>query len=112
MTTYTIIAAVGSTASVPEEGLTLSVVAVHDDRCPVEVQCIWAGHAAVTLRVSKGGDSAEISIGTPAPASMKLPSEATHGPYRFSLVGLEPGKSLAQPVAPSAYRATIQISRQ
>ena len=112
MATYTVTVAVGAPASVAEEGLTISAVAVKDDRCPVEVQCIWAGHAGVTLQVSKGGSPAEITIGTPAPASMKLPSEATYGSYRFSLVSLEPAKSLSKPAAQSAYRATVQVSKQ
>jgi hypothetical protein len=110
--TYTIIVAPGATAIVPEEGLAISVIAVNDDRCPVEVQCVWAGHAGVTLQVSKGGASAEITIGTPAPAGMKLPLEATYGSYRFWLVGLEPGKSLSKPVAQASYRATVQVSKQ
>ena len=112
MAPYTVTVAVGAPATVPEEGLTIAVVAVKDDRCPVEVQCVWAGHAAVTLQVSKAGGSAEITIGTPAPASMKLPSEATYGPYRFSLLSLEPGKSLSNPAPQSAYRATVQVSKQ
>ena len=109
---YKVTVAIGTPVSVPEEGLAISVVAVKDDRCPVEVQCVWAGHAAVTLLVAKAGASAEITIGTPAPASMKLPSEATYGSYRFALLNLEPGKSLTAPVAQSAYRATVQVSKQ
>ena len=109
---YTVTVAIGAPASVPEEGLSISVVSIKDDRCPVEVQCVWAGHAGVTLQVSKGGAAAEITIGTPAPASMKLPSEATYGPYRSSLVSLEPAKSLSNPAAQSAYQATVHVSKQ
>jgi len=108
---YIVTVGVGAPATIPEEGLNISVVAVKDDRCPVEVQCVWAGHAVVTLQVSKAGTADEIKIGTPAPASMKLPSEATYGSYRFSLLSLEPGKSLSKPAAQSAYRATVQVSK-
>jgi len=108
---YTVTVGVAALATIPEEGLTISVVAVKDDRCPVEVQCVWAGHAAVTLQVSKAGAADEIKIGTPAPASMKLPSEATYGSYRFSLLSLEPSKSLSKPAIQSAYRATVQVSK-
>ena len=109
---YTVTVAVGASAVVPEEGLTVSAVAIKDDRCPVEVQCVWAGHAEVTLQVSKAGVATEITIGTPTPASMNLPFEAAVGSYRFSLLSLEPGKSLSNPAAPSIYRATVQVSKQ
>ena len=110
MAPYTVTVAVGAPAVVAEEGLTVSVLAVADDRCPIEARCVWAGHAAVKLQVGKSGQTAEVTIGTPAPASMNLPQEATYGSYRFSLLALVPGKSLSNPVAQSAYRATIQIS--
>jgi hypothetical protein len=42
---------------------------------------------------------------------MNLPFEATYGSYRFTLLGLEPGNSLANPVAQSAYRATVTVSK-
>lgn len=111
MTPQTITIELGKPARMAEEGLAVELVAVKDDRCPVEVKCIWAGHAAVTLHVSGAGASAgNMVIGTAAPASMNLPFEAQHGPYRFTLVTLEPGNSLT-PVAQSAYRATVQVSR-
>ncbi len=109
---YTVTVAVGEPAVIPEESLTVEILAVKDNRCPVEVQCIWAGHAEVTLQVSKLGTAAKaIAIGTPAPASMNLPFEATYGSYRFVLLGLEPGNSLSKPVAQSLYRATVQVSK-
>jgi hypothetical protein len=108
---YTVIVAVGAPAVVAEEELTVSALAIKDDRCPVEVRCVWAGHAEVRLQASKSGTAAEVTVGTPAPASMNLPSEATYGSYRFTLLSLEPVKSLSNPVAQSAYRATIQISK-
>lgn len=110
MAPSTVTIELGRPARISEEGLLVELVAVKDDRCPVEVKCIWAGHAAVTLHVSKAGKAAEdIVVGTPAPASMNLPFEASYGPYRFTLVTLEPGNSL-NPVAQSAYRATVQVS--
>ena len=112
MAPYTVTVELGKPAVIPEEVLTVELVAVKDNRCAVEVKCVWAGHAEVTLQVSKPGTAAKaLAIGTLAPASMNLPFEATYGSYRFALLGLEPGNSLAKPVAQSAYRATVQVSK-
>ena len=109
---YTVTVALGKPAVIPEEALTVELLEVKDNRCAVEVQCIWAGHAEVTLQVSKAGTASKaLAIGTLAPASMNLPFEATYGSYRFALLGLEPGNSLLKPVAQSAYRATVQVSK-
>ena len=109
---YTVTVAVGKPVVIPEEALTVELLEVKDNRCAIEVQCIWAGHAEVTLQVSKPGTAAKaLAIGTLAPASMNLPFEATYGSYRFALLGLEPGNSLLKPVPLSGYRATVKVSK-
>ena len=109
---YTVTVALGKPAVIPEEALTVELLEVKDNRCAVEVQCIWAGHAEVTLQVSKAGAASKaLAIGTLAPARMNLPFEATYDSYRFALLGLEPGNSLLKPAAQSAYRATVKVSK-
>lgn len=101
----------GKPARITEAGLIVELIAVKDTRCPVEVRCVWAGHAEVTLQVSQSGRPAKtVVIGTPAPASMKLPFEAVFESYRFGLTTLEPANSQAKPPAQADYRATVQIS--
>jgi hypothetical protein len=112
MAPYSVTVTLGKPAVISEEALTVELLAVKDNRCAVEVKCVWAGHAELTLQVSKPGTAAKaLVIGTLAPASMNLPFEATYGSYRFTLLGLEPGNSLSKPVAQSDYRATIQVSK-
>ena len=103
----------GEKLTLPDRALTVQFMRVKDSRCPKDVTCIWAGHAAVTLKVAAPRAAAtSIVIGTAAPAGMNLPFEASVGPYRFSLLGLEPDNSQAAPVASKQYRARIQVSRQ
>jgi hypothetical protein len=103
----------GEPLVIADESLTLTLVDVKDRRCPQEVQCIWAGHAAVTLQVGKAGWDAElVTIGTYAPAGMKLPFDAQYGHYQLHLVGLKPGKSALAPVALPQYRATITVTTE
>ena len=112
MAPYTVTVELGKPALIPEETLTVELLEVKDNRCAVEVQCVWAGHAEVMLQVRKPGAAPKaLAIGTLAPANMNLPFEATYGSYRFTLLGLEPGNSLAKPVAQSLYRATVKVSK-
>jgi hypothetical protein len=101
----------GKKLSVPKAGLTLQLMRVQDSRCPKGVACIWAGHAAVTLKVmAPGQPAATIVIGTAAPASMNLPFEATAVSHRFTLVALEPQNSQDGPVPVKQYRARVRVS--
>jgi hypothetical protein len=109
---YTVTVAVGKPALIPEEALTVELLEVKDNRCAVEVKCVWAGHTELTLQVSKPGTAAKaLAIGTLAPASMNLPFEATYASYRLSLLGLEPANSIANPVPQSLYRATVKVTK-
>ena len=93
------------------ELLTVEVIDIKDSRCPKEARCVWAGHAAVTLKVSKAGLETEtIVIGTAAPASMNLPGEAAYSVYRFKLLKLDPANSIALPPKQKDYRAKLEIN--
>ena len=97
----------------PEGELTVELLAVKDHRCAVDVLCVWAGYAEVTLRVSKrGSDAKTLVLGTLAPTTPTgRHRETTYGTYRFALVNLAPGNSMSRPVAQSLYRAKVQVSQ-
>ena len=104
--------AIGKPVSVSEESLTFELLSVKDNRCAVEVKCVWAGYAELTLRVSKAGADAEtVVVGTLPPAQNDAPRKGFYGPYRLRLDSLEPPNSIAKPVEPSAYRAMVTVSR-
>jgi hypothetical protein len=47
---------IGQMAAIPAEGLTVTLVDVADDsRCPIDVQCVWAGKTTLTIQVTKDG---------------------------------------------------------
>lgn len=109
---YTVTVSQARPATLLEEKLSLRLVGVKDSRCPQGVQCIWAGHAAVTLAVSqKGRPSQEVVIGTEAPDNLKLPFKGSYGPYTLSLVTLEPRPTKAGGVPLPRYMATVQVTR-
>ncbi|MGH8062660.1 MAG: hypothetical protein ACREO7_11695 [Pseudoxanthomonas sp.] len=109
---HTIVLARGQKAVIADESLTVELTEINDSRCPAKVTCIWAGHAAVTLQVSKPGLVAgRVVIGSEAPSSMKLPSDASYGGYLFHLVELEPGNADGSTQTASSQRATISVTR-
>jgi len=104
---HTVILARGQQAVIADESLTVKLVEINDSRCPATVTCVWAGHAAVTLQVSKPGLApATLVIGSQAPAAMGLPYEASYAGHLFHLLALETGGNTVP-----APRATIRISR-
>ena len=107
---YTITVSTDKPATIAEEALTVELIGVKDNRCAVEVQCVWAGYAEVALRVSKAGAAAgSVIVGALAPSPDGAPVP-TYGGYRFSLVGLEPGNSISKPAPQALYRATLTVA--
>lgn len=111
--TYTVSVGLARPATLAPERLTLRLTGVQDSRCPVGAACLWAGHAAVTVSVSRPGTAAQsVVIGTAAPANLNLPGEATLGPYTFALRELTPRPTAAGGVPLSRYTATVVVVRR
>lgn len=109
---YTVSLRFSQPATVAEEGMTIHLTEVRDGRCPADVQCIWAGHAAATLIVAQSNLAPEVLvIGTAAPADLKLPYQAMYGSYQFTLKALEPTPTTQNMVPIEQYRATVLIEK-
>lgn len=107
---YTITVSIEKPATIPEEALTVELVGVKDNRCPAEVQCVWAGYAEVALRVSKPGAAAgSVVVGALEPAAGGA-SARNYGAYQFSLVKVEPGNLMSKPVPQPLYRVTLDVA--
>ena len=101
--------AVGQSASVEGAGVRVVLRAVRDDsRCPVDVQCVWEGDATVALDVTgASGPAAAYDLHT----SGRFAREATHGPFRITLVRLDPAPHAGSPPPAADYRATLVVVR-
>ena len=52
-------------AKVSRSNLTIKFVAVEDSRCPADANCVWAGNAKVTIKVTNGrGQSKTFDLNT------------------------------------------------
>ncbi len=74
-------------AAIKTDKLTIEFVSVlEDSRCPVGVDCVWAGNAKVQIKISKGKAAAQIfELNTGLE-----PKIITFQGYRIELVSLNP----------------------
>jgi hypothetical protein len=79
---------------------------VEDSRCPVDVDCVWAGNAKIKVRVTKNGKSKVLELNTMGRAA--VPSYAG---YRFKLQGLSPELRSNVRINRNAYTASIEITK-
>lgn len=99
---------VGQEARVKGTPITVRLVRVGDDsRCPVDVQCVWAGNAVARLALSAGeGSGHEVAINTTTD-----PRSTVFSGYRITLVGLKPAPRSGTTIKPADYIATLEVTR-
>lgn len=73
-----------------------------DSRCPVDVQCVWAGSARVV--VAAGGADVGLNTG-------EDPRSARVDGYRLELTKLEPEPRSDAQIRPADYIATFVVTR-
>lgn len=98
---------VGETAAVDDELLTVSFRGVtNDSRCPIDVVCIVAGDATVSLAVRRLPRPEEpVSVKTPGAAAARFDG------YEIEALRLLPAPRAATPTDPAAYVVTLVVRR-
>ena len=76
-----------------------------DSRCPVGVQCVWAGDAEIALKIEQGSKAAVAALHTTLE-----PKKTEWNGYTISLVSLAPQRAANAP-DPADYRAEIVVTR-
>lgn len=77
-----------------------------DSRCPSDAQCVWAGDAAVLLRLERGGMRAGTTLHTTlAPQHVVFDDD-----FAVRLVAVSPAPSVAAPIPAQQYRVTIEVT--
>ena len=79
---------------------------VEDSRCPVDTNCVWAGNAKITVRVTKNGRSKLLTLN-----SMERGVAPVFAGYRFKLTGLTPDPRSNIRINRNGYEATIEITK-
>jgi hypothetical protein len=94
------------TSAILRDGLKVAFDGVRSDsRCPMDVMCVWAGDAVVTVRLSQpAGGQVERELHTDSRGS-----EASYLAYSIRLVALAPYPRSAQPIQPDEYVASLAV---
>ena len=79
---------------------------VEDSRCPTDTNCIWAGNARITVRVTKNGRSKILTLNTTESGAAPV-----FAGYRFKLMGLTPEPRSNIRINRNGYEATIEITK-
>ena len=102
---------VGQEVQVKEAGIKLSLNSiVEDSRCPTGVNCIWAGNAKISVKLSKAktdtasATSVELNTGAGAKSS-------TYEGYEVRLVRLDPYPKEGVKISKDAYVATLWVCK-
>ena len=78
-----------------------------DSRCPVDVQCVWAGNAAVVFGVAFGaGPTVPYVLNTGLE-----PRAVTLGSLRLTLAELRPAPVSTARIPPDRYVASLRLER-
>ena len=83
-----------------------------DSRCPVDVDCVWAGNAEVLFEVGARGRRGMKTLGLNTSASPERPGEGKYGRYTLKLAGLAPQPRGNRKIAPGQYTATLLVVRE
>lgn len=78
---------------------------IEDSRCPTDVNCVWAGIARIKVQLSKGGKTAIVELNTQNEKATVFQG------HTVTLKDLQPRQSTTSKYSPSAYAATITISK-
>ncbi len=106
----TVVLAIGTPQRAPGSELTVAFEAVvADSRCPIGVQCIWAGDAAVRLRLSAPNLAHTTAT---LHTNLDTAKETTYAGWKVSLQAVTPAPTADAAVRADDYRVTLLIVRK
>jgi hypothetical protein len=98
---------VGQQVEVKDASLRITFMAVGEDsRCPVDVNCVWAGNARLNLEVKR---SKRKFVSAPINTTLE-PREIVFKEYKVKLIGVKPPRKAGSPIEPADYEATLVVS--
>ena len=100
--------AMGQTARLSSEGLSIQFEAVlEDSRCPVDVQCVWAGNAKVSIQIQQTGQTSQTLILN----SNLEPREVAYEAFLIRYEDLAPQPRSDSQIPRGKYRLSLSVSR-
>lgn len=104
---------VGQVVTLGGGGLRVRFVRVSSDsRCPVDVDCVWAGNAELLFEVGGSRWKGRRTLSLNTNAAPERPGAGEYGRYTLKLVGLAPQKRSGREIRPGQYTATLLVSKE
>lgn len=101
----------GRSVTFEKEGLRLRFASVaSDSRCPVNVNCVWAGNAEVLVEASTKSGKGKRTLRLNTNAGPERPGEGKYGHYTVKLLGLSPQPREGRKIAAGQYTATLLVT--
>ena len=98
--------AIGKTATLSGSDYRITFNRVTEDsRCPIDVQCVWAGDARIELTISRASAPIDTRVVSLTPPN----SEATVADLRIRFVSLAPAPRQSEPPGARAYVAHLLV---
>jgi hypothetical protein len=99
-----------SPLKLPGSALQLALLTVDDQRCPTDVQCVWAGMATVTIQVSQPGAApVQLRLYSGTPPGQAMPEQRWAFGRAFTVDTLLPRPLSTRTVAPADWRVTLSV---
>jgi hypothetical protein len=103
----------GHQVTLKRQGLRIKLAEVKEDsRCPADVECVWAGNAAVRFEVSLPGRRSRRSLTLNTNSSSATAEDNNYHGYKIRLLDLKPYPRSTHKIAPHEYVATLLISKE
>ena len=100
---------VKETSRLTDENLSVRLEGVTEDsRCPVDVQCVWAGDALVEVTMEKPPAAA---VARTLHISGRAGREAVYEGLVIRLLDLKPQRKEGTTIAPEDYRVTLVVEK-
>ena len=101
--------AIGQSAAIESEGLTLKFVrVVGDSRCPEGVECFWQGEVSCEVSVTYSGSSYQMVLTQPGLTSE--PASKTFQQFRFTF-SVDPYPQKGKKIDSSDYRLNLTVEK-
>lgn len=81
-----------------------------DSRCPIGVQCIWAGRADLSMTLKSGGVTQTVALAS-GDMSQGGKGEAVFNGYTVKLEGVEPPKEEGRNLQQKDYKAKLRVTK-
>ncbi len=95
-----------------EGNITITLKNIDDDRCPTNINCVWAGNAEVKMTITNEDETMDFGLNTAGFINNELnfPTSASIFDLHIELIALQPLPEEGVPLSLEDYTVSIQVN--